>query len=52
MEAALRLLEAPELDLLVPFEIPFEEAAFRLPELLRPGAQGLAPVIRYSETMP
>jgi threonine dehydrogenase-like Zn-dependent dehydrogenase len=46
-EAALRLLEAPELDLLVPSEIPFEEAAIRLPELLRPGAPGLPPVIRY-----
>jgi threonine dehydrogenase-like Zn-dependent dehydrogenase len=52
MEAALRLLDAPEFDLLVPVEIPFEEAAGRLPQLLRAGAAGLAPVIRYSETMP
>jgi threonine dehydrogenase-like Zn-dependent dehydrogenase len=49
MEAALRLLEAPELDLLVQSEIPFEEAAVRVPELLRPGTPGLAPVIRYPE---
>jgi threonine dehydrogenase-like Zn-dependent dehydrogenase len=48
MEAALRLLNAPELDLLLPFDIPFEEAAIQLPELLRPGAPGLPPVIRYS----
>jgi threonine dehydrogenase-like Zn-dependent dehydrogenase len=52
MEAALRLLDAPELDLLVPFEIPFEEAAIRLPELLRPGAPRLPPVIRYPESTP
>jgi threonine dehydrogenase-like Zn-dependent dehydrogenase len=52
MEAALRLLEAPELDLLVPCEIPFEDAAVRLPELLRTGAPGLAPVIRYPEKTP
>jgi threonine dehydrogenase-like Zn-dependent dehydrogenase len=49
MEAALRLLEAPELDLLVQSEIPFEEAAIRLPGLLSAGAAGLAPVIRYPE---
>ena len=47
MEAALGLLAAPELDLLTAVEIPIEEAAARLPELLRPGAPGLAPVIRY-----
>jgi threonine dehydrogenase-like Zn-dependent dehydrogenase len=52
MEAALRLLDAPELDLLVPFEIPFEEAAARLPEFLRPGAPGLPPVIRYPKKAP
>jgi NADPH:quinone reductase-like Zn-dependent oxidoreductase len=47
MEAALRLLSAPELDLLAAVEIPFEDAGARVPELLRPGAPGLAPVIRY-----
>jgi threonine dehydrogenase-like Zn-dependent dehydrogenase len=47
MEAALRLLLAPELDLLTAFEIPFEEAAERLPSLLRKSAPGLAPVLRY-----
>jgi threonine dehydrogenase-like Zn-dependent dehydrogenase len=47
MEAALSLLSAPELDLLTAAAIPFEEAAARLPELLLPGAPGLAPVIRY-----
>jgi threonine dehydrogenase-like Zn-dependent dehydrogenase len=52
MEASLHLLDAPELDLLVPEEIPFEEAADRLPEILRAGAAGLAPVIRYPETRP
>jgi threonine dehydrogenase-like Zn-dependent dehydrogenase len=52
MEAALRLLEAPELDLLLPFDIPFEEAAIRLPELLRPVAPGLPPVIRYATQIP
>jgi threonine dehydrogenase-like Zn-dependent dehydrogenase len=51
MEAALRLLDAPELDLLVRSEIPFEEAAARLPELLCPGAPGLPPVIHYPERM-
>jgi len=48
MEAALRLLLAPELDLLTAFEIPFEEAAERLPRLLREGAPGLAPVVKYT----
>jgi threonine dehydrogenase-like Zn-dependent dehydrogenase len=52
MEAALRLLNTPELDLLVPVEIPFEETADRLPELLRAGAPGLAPVIGYPAKMP
>jgi threonine dehydrogenase-like Zn-dependent dehydrogenase len=52
MEAALRLLDAPVLDLLAPFEIPFEEAATRLPELLRTDAPGLAPVIRYPGRIP
>jgi threonine dehydrogenase-like Zn-dependent dehydrogenase len=52
LETALRLLAAPELDLLLPFDIPFEEAAIRLPELLRTGAPGLPPVIRYPERTP
>jgi threonine dehydrogenase-like Zn-dependent dehydrogenase len=47
MEAALRLLLAPELDLLTAVEIPFEETAERLPKLLRGDAAGLAPVISY-----
>jgi len=47
MEAALSLLAAPELDLLTTEEIAFAEAPSRLPELLRPGAAGLTPVIRY-----
>jgi threonine dehydrogenase-like Zn-dependent dehydrogenase len=47
METALRLLSAPELDLLTAVEIPFEDAGERLPELLRPGAPGLAPIIWY-----
>ena len=49
MEAALSLLSAPELDLLTAVAIPFEGAATRLPELLRPGAPGLAPVIGYNQ---
>jgi threonine dehydrogenase-like Zn-dependent dehydrogenase len=49
MEAALRLLDRPELDLLVAEEIAFEDAPGALPRILAPGAQGLAPVIRYSQ---
>lgn len=47
MGAALRLLDDPALDALVAEEIAFADAAKRLPELLAPGAGGLAPVIRY-----
>lgn len=49
MEAALGLLAASELDMLVAMDIPFEEAAERLPKLLQPDSPGLAPVIRYRE---
>ncbi len=49
MEAALRLLAAPELDRLTSVEIPFNEAAARLPQLLQKGAPGLAPVIGYGQ---
>ncbi|MGA7327601.1 MAG: zinc-binding alcohol dehydrogenase, partial [Rhodomicrobium sp.] len=48
MEAALSLLAAPELDLLTAVTIPFEDAAACLPDLLKPGAPGLAPVIQYN----
>lgn len=47
MEAALRLLADPALDALVATEIAFADAAKDLPRLLGPGAEGLAPVIRY-----
>jgi len=47
MEAALDLLKDERLDALVATEIPFSEAPRRLPELLGPAAQGLAPVLRY-----
>lgn len=47
MEAALRLLADPALDALVTAEIEFIDAPKRLPELLGPGAEGLAPVMRY-----
>jgi threonine dehydrogenase-like Zn-dependent dehydrogenase len=47
LEAALSLLQDPRLDVLVASELDFTEAAERLPEVLAPGAPGLAPVIRY-----
>ncbi len=47
LEAALALLGDPVFDHLVTDEISFEDAAKRLPEILAPGAHGLAPVIRY-----
>jgi hypothetical protein len=50
LEAAMRLLQDPALDLLVAEEISFEDAATTLPKILRPEARGLAPVIRYRET--
>lgn len=47
MAAALRLLNNPALDGLVAEDIAIDEAPQRLPEILGPGAKGLAPVIRY-----
>lgn len=47
MDAALRLLADPALDQLVTEEIDFADAPRRLPQILAPGAHGLAPVIRY-----
>jgi threonine dehydrogenase-like Zn-dependent dehydrogenase len=47
MDAALRLLADPALDQLVADEIDFADAPRRLPQVLAPGAHGLAPVIRY-----
>lgn len=49
METALRLLSDPALDALLTEEIAFDEAPRSLPELLAPGAKGLAPVIRYGQ---
>jgi threonine dehydrogenase-like Zn-dependent dehydrogenase len=49
MDAALRLLDDPALDLLVAEEIAFEDAPRALPRILAPGAHGLAPVIRYPQ---
>lgn len=49
VEAAVRLLALPALDALVADEIAFEDAARELPRILGAGAQGLAPVIRYSQ---
>lgn len=50
MDAALRLLSEPALDLLVAQEIAFEDAPRELPRLLAHGAHGLAPVIRYPQS--
>lgn len=47
LDAALRLLAEPALDGLLGEEIAFEDAPRELPRILAPGAQGLAPVIRY-----
>jgi hypothetical protein len=47
LASALGLLDLPALDALVAEEIDFEEAPKRLPQIFAPGAQGLAPVIRY-----
>ncbi|MEQ1713234.1 MAG: zinc-binding alcohol dehydrogenase, partial [Hyphomicrobium sp.] len=47
LEAALALLADPVLDALVTDEIAFDDTPRRLPEILAPGAVGLAPVIRY-----
>jgi threonine dehydrogenase-like Zn-dependent dehydrogenase len=49
MDAALRLLDQPALDLLVAEEIAFEDAPRALPRILAAGAHGLAPVIRYPQ---
>jgi hypothetical protein len=50
LDAALRLLDQPALDRLVAEEIAFEDAPRELPRILGPGAQGLAPVIRYPQS--
>ena len=47
LNAALQLLDDARLDALVAEEIAFDDAATALPTVLAPGAQGLAPVIRY-----
>ena len=47
IEAALRLLADARLDALVTDEIAFADAPKLLPQILGPGASGLAPVIRY-----
>ncbi|SFI29831.1 zinc-dependent alcohol dehydrogenase [Albimonas pacifica] len=48
MGAALRLLaEDPALDALISAETPFAELPARLPELLAPGAEGIATLVRY-----
>ena len=48
LATALTLLVDPALDALVAEEIAFEDGPQRLPEILAPGAAGLAPVIRYT----
>lgn len=48
MNAALKLLDRAELDLLVNEEIAFEDAPELLPGILDPQSAALAPVIRYS----
>jgi threonine dehydrogenase-like Zn-dependent dehydrogenase len=47
LQAALRLLETPALDMLVAEEIRFEDAPQALGAILGTAAKGLAPVIRY-----
>jgi threonine dehydrogenase-like Zn-dependent dehydrogenase len=49
MQAALRLLDQPTLDMLVADEIAFDDAAQELPRILAGSAHGLAPVIRYPQ---
>src|SRR5262245_48307637 len=46
---AMSLLAQPTLDVLVSEEIAFEDAPRELPRVFSPGAQGLAPVIRYAQ---
>jgi threonine dehydrogenase-like Zn-dependent dehydrogenase len=48
LEAALSLLQDAVLDQLITAEIAFDEAPLKLPQLLRPGAPGLAAVISYA----
>ena len=48
LEAALKLLEDPRLDVLVADQVAFADAATRVPEILGPGAAGIAPVIDFS----
>jgi threonine dehydrogenase-like Zn-dependent dehydrogenase len=48
LEAAVSLLHDPVLDHLITEEIAFDDAPLKLPELLSPGAPGLAAVIRYA----
>jgi threonine dehydrogenase-like Zn-dependent dehydrogenase len=48
LTSALGLLDLPALDALVAEEIAFDDAPKRLPQVFAAGAQGLAPVIRYS----
>ena len=50
LAAALSLLSDPALDALVGETIAFEEGPVRLPQILMPGAPGLAPVIGYPTT--
>jgi threonine dehydrogenase-like Zn-dependent dehydrogenase len=47
LAGALRLLEDPRLDVLVADEIAFADAVRRVPEVLAPGATGIAPVINF-----
>ena len=47
LEAALKLLEDPRLDVLVTESIAFLDAAARVPEMLGANAGGIAPVIDY-----
>ena len=49
LTSALALLDLPALDALVAEEMAFEDAPKRLPQILAPGAHGLAPVIRYPQ---
>lgn len=48
LEAALALLQDPLLDQLITEEIAFDQAPLGLPQLLSPGAPGLAAVITYA----
>lgn len=47
LEKAMELLTDPALDALLPEDIAFEDLPERMPELLAPGASGLAPVVKY-----